>query len=549
MKTVLKPLRAPLLSVLLCSLLAGSPSLALAGVAIPSSSGSSVQWQLTVPTDGVSLRVSMPDGSVSEQEFSRGQSPWFASVTGGALPDGHYVYELSIAPTVSAQARAQASASRDSAFPVTLPAGIVESGVFRVIGGLVVLPNPAVLEPRAPAAKTKASILKDNVVADDQIVQGSLCVGFDCVINESFGFDTIRLKENNTRIAFQDTSTGGFPANAWQLTANDSASGGANKFSIDDVTGAKTPFTVTAGAANNSIFVDSTGRVGLRTATPVLDLHIATSNTPAVRMEQNSSGGFTAQTWDVAGNEANFFVRDVTGGSRLPFRIRPGAPTSSIDIAASGNVGVGTASPATRLHVSTSGGVGAALRMAQVGGAVDSSWDLKNNSDTGRLTLSDDATGARVPFKFGVGAANNLFRVGIATTNTVDVNGTLTVNGTFNNLSSREFKDILSVADGRSVLAKIASLPLFTWSYKNSNGERHFGPVAEDFYARFSLGTDEKHISPNDMAGVALAATQALGVLLGEKEAEIQALKERLARLESRLGTSPKAKSVRRVSP
>ncbi len=35
----------------------------------------------------------------------------------------------------------------------------------------------------------------------------------------------------------------------------------------------------------------------------------------------------------------------MTGGSRLPFRIRPGAPTSSIDISASGSVGVGTASP------------------------------------------------------------------------------------------------------------------------------------------------------------------------------------------------------------
>jgi hypothetical protein len=38
-------------------------------------------------------------------------------------------------------------------------------------------------------------------------------------------------------------------------------------------------------------------------------------------------------------------VRDVTNASHMPFRIRPGAPTSSIDIAASGNVGFGTASP------------------------------------------------------------------------------------------------------------------------------------------------------------------------------------------------------------
>jgi hypothetical protein len=186
--------------------------------------------------------------------------------------------------------------------------------------------------------------LVDQVIPDDLIVQGSLCVGFDCVNNENFGFDTIRLKENNTRIKFEDTSVGTFPTNDWQLTANDSASGGASKFSIEDITGARVPFTIEAGASTNSIFVDSTARVGFRTSTPVLDLHVATSNTPGLRLEQNNSGGFTAQTWDIAGNEANFFVRDVTSGSRLPFRIRPGAPTSSIDISADGDVGIGTAS-------------------------------------------------------------------------------------------------------------------------------------------------------------------------------------------------------------
>src|SRR4051794_2053622 len=61
-------------------------------------------------------------------------------------------------------------------------------------------------------------------------------------------------------------------------------------------------------------------------------------NTPGVRLIQTSNGGFPPQTWDIAGNEANFFIRDLTGGSRLPFRIRPGAPTSSIDIGATGEV-------------------------------------------------------------------------------------------------------------------------------------------------------------------------------------------------------------------
>ncbi|HEU4701154.1 MAG TPA: hypothetical protein VFS37_01635 [Conexibacter sp.] len=96
----------------------------------------------------------------------------------------------------------------------------------------------------------------DNVVADDQIVQGKLCVGTPCVNGEAFGNPALRVK-------------------------------------VDD--------------------------------TPAINL-VQTGNT------------FSAQTWDVAGNEANFFVRDATSGNRLPFRIRPGAPTSSIDVAATGEV-------------------------------------------------------------------------------------------------------------------------------------------------------------------------------------------------------------------
>lgn len=196
------------------------------------------------------------------------------------------------------------------------------------------------------AALFPGSAAADFVIADDLIVQGSTCIGLDCVNNESFGFDTVILKENNLRIFFNDTSvSGGFPANKWRITVNSNASGGASFFALDDVTGAKQPFRIDAGARGNSVFVNSSGNVGFGTATPVLVTHARNGNTPGLRLEQDTSNNFTAQTWDIAGNEANFFVRDLTGGSRLPFRIRPGAPTSSIDISATGNIGVGTASP------------------------------------------------------------------------------------------------------------------------------------------------------------------------------------------------------------
>ncbi|KAA9333334.1 hypothetical protein F0P96_10205 [Hymenobacter busanensis] len=109
--------------------------------------------------------------------------------------------------------------------------------------------------------------------------------------------------------------------------------------------------TLTASTAAFLGNLSTTSRLGVGTASPAFQLHLLTNNTPGLRLEQTSTGGFTAQTWDVAGNEANFFVRDLTNGSRLPFRIRPGAPTSSIDINAVGNVGIGTSSPQARLDV------------------------------------------------------------------------------------------------------------------------------------------------------------------------------------------------------
>ena len=155
----------------------------------------------------------------------------------------------------------------------------------------------------------------DVVFPDDVIVQGSLCAGLDCVNNENFGFATIRLKENNTRIDFTDTSVGTFPTRDWRLEANSSANGGANYFAIKDMgdnsTGAEggnALLTVTAGARANSLFVSSTGNVGFGTATPVLVTHALKGDTPGHRLEQDGSFGYSPYTWDIAGNESNFFA-------------------------------------------------------------------------------------------------------------------------------------------------------------------------------------------------------------------------------------------------
>ncbi|KAA3621109.1 MAG: T9SS C-terminal target domain-containing protein [Flavobacterium sp.] len=183
-----------------------------------------------------------------------------------------------------------------------------------------------------------------QVINDDLEVVGSLGVGFDTAANQAYGFDTIIMRENNLRMYFDDTSnTASFPSNDWRLQANDATNGGDNYFAIQDATAGVFPFRVDAGATANSLRIESGGNVGIGIANPVVRLHIFNQDTPTIRLDQ--VGGFGDYKWDVAANETNFFVRDVSGGSLLPFRIRPGAPTSSLDISSSGAVGVGTSSP------------------------------------------------------------------------------------------------------------------------------------------------------------------------------------------------------------
>ncbi len=97
----------------------------------------------------------------------------------------------------------------------------------RMAGALVVV----------AAAFTPNAALADQVIADDLIVQGSGCLGGDCASGEVFGFDTVRLKENNLRMHFEDTSGAGFAANDWRFIFNDTGAGGSNYFALEDATG------------------------------------------------------------------------------------------------------------------------------------------------------------------------------------------------------------------------------------------------------------------------------------------------------------------------
>ena len=354
----------------------------------------SIRFQPRISYSRVRVSVTGPGGFEVVRSFAAGDSPEVA------LPgaDGLYKYEIRFAPEIGRQDRERLAAARQAgeeaavAGPALSDRLMVQRGWFSIADGSLV-PDDLVevaatagaVEAAAPSpdgSSTKAVILSIT----DGVISDSLCVGGSCFSTITFSDSTLLLAEANTRIKFADTSSApGFPNRDWEIQANANSSGGGNYLGINDCgfndnnggCGDSLVFAVEGGARRSSLHIDDRGRVGFGTSTPVEDLHAITGDTPTLRLEQDASGNFEPQAWDIGGNEVNFFVRDASSGNTLPFRIRSGgAPSSSLDIAASGDVGVGTESPGQALHVNRNTTGNVAIRIEND----NADWDLRSNN-------------------------------------------------------------------------------------------------------------------------------------------------------------------------
>jgi hypothetical protein len=508
-------------------------------VAAATFSGGEIYFQPRVGASAWTLTVTGPNGFVLER---RGQgSPPSISVfdnNGHPLTDGSYSYQLQAEVKLSPAAFQKLSQDTPEGRDIALRPGqrVRElppaAGHFRVAGGSIVMPTENEPQSRGqmagPARRGVAPTVEgpvaepDQVILDDLIVDGSACIGQDCVNGESFGFDTIRIKENNLRIRAQDTSaTSSFPTNDWQITFNDSANGGLNKFSIDDIDGGRTPFTIEASAPSHSLYVDDGGRVGFGTAAPVVEMHVVNGDSPTLRLEQNGSSGFTPQTWDVAGNETNFFIRDATNGSTLPIRLRPGAPSNSIFVETNGRVGLGDSSPDAPLDVrgttSTIGTGNAALKLVNTGGPVALQLDALDNG---------------VFWNFGV-PSDDLFRISRSGTGAAElemtsdgdltIRGDLTVSGTCTGCDGMFQPDyaVESLEEHATFMWENSFLP-------------DVGPTPDGHTQIQVFKKTAGMLKELEKAHIYIAP---LNDNITEKDAEVADLRERLARLE-RLLTS-----------
>ncbi len=108
--------------------------------------------------------------------------------------------------------------------------------------------------------------------------------------------------------------------------------------------------------------------------------------------------------------------------------------------------------------------------------------------------------------------------------------------------SDRDLKTNLETVDGQAVLERLAQVPITTWSYKSQDPAiRHIGPMAQDFYAAFGVGEDDRHITTIDADGVALAAIQGLYAENRALKAQVEALQQENADIEARLSALERA--------
>lgn len=518
-------------------------------VAVLSAGRGLLEWIPLVESEEMTLALADPRGVVRTHLFSQGSALALSlfDTQGAPLPDGTYTWELRATPRGSAP--------------------LVQSGYFTISGGHLVAPDLA--EP--PAQNLRSATAPDQMVPDDLIIDGKGCIGLGCVNNEAFGAEALRLKQSVVRLRFQDTSTSAsFPANDWQITVNDAANGGLNRFSIEDVDGNKTPLTIRAGAPDNSVYVDSAGRIGIGTATPAERLHVlessdantlitsenanaglnaagalrAKSDSAIVNFQAHGSGRTLSRFGQPLASWAEFL--QVTGNGLIIGTIADKPlilgtnNTNRLHIAPNGSIGIGTAAPEVPLHVvRNAGALTNLLRLSNNGGIqflLDrtdpgaNDWQFSNFNQSFQISVPGTPTGQFTLVSNGdLQISNRVFAVAFIPS------------------SARDLKEDFAPVDGRDVLARLAAMPVTEWSFRSDpTRQRHIGPVAEDFQAAFGLGQEGKGLNLTDVNGVTIAALQGLHATVEEQrqvidmqQQLIEKLEERLKRLETQEQPAP----------
>jgi hypothetical protein len=273
------------------------------------------------------------------------------------------------------------------------------------------------------------------------------------------------------------------------------------------------------GCVNNETF----GAEALRLKQSVVRLRFEDTST---------AGGFPTRDWQLTANDPGsggadrFAIEDLTAGT-TPLSIRGGAPTNALYVDPQGNLGLGTATPAAQLHVSSSSSGGKALfENTNPTAAPREMFEVRNKGGAAVIFDDTDDPARWANTAFGPNFLfNNQANPGVEYTFGPTGNLTISGNLTAANFpsSSRALKERFVALSPAAILAKVVKMPVSEWSFKDDpEHRRHIGPTVEDFQAAFGLGTSGQSLVVTDVNGVALAAIQGLYGELQEQKRVVE---------------------------
>jgi hypothetical protein len=164
-----------------------------------------------------------------------------------------------------------------------------------------------------------------------------------------------------------------------------------------------------------------------------------------------------------------------------------------------------------------------------------------NNTAIGTFAdvSAGDLTNATAIGNGAIVDASNKVRLG--NTDVTVIEGQVAFTASSDKTKKENFKPV----DGEEVLKKIRGFELTSWNFIGHDPKefRHYGPMAQDFFAAFGhdsvgkIGTDTT-INSGDIAGILMIAVQALAkrtAELKQKEAQITVLESKLEHKETQI--------------
>ncbi|MBC8117262.1 MAG: tail fiber domain-containing protein, partial [Candidatus Saccharimonas sp.] len=324
-------------------------------------------------------------------------------------------------------------------------------------------------------------------------------------------------------VAFKQAGNGGgVPPYTWQVRGNDI------DFSIIDITGTTTPLRIGAATPGDTLrLVRDTGGIGNVGINGVPDdtvhLQVNALSTPIIRMAQ---GGAVPYKWDMVANEANWFVRDFTGGANVPLLVAAGAPGGALWVKADGSVGMGTFFPDANSKVDIRStlklnGLLAArsdagphfLRVETPAGTFRSGVQGNGDAQFGAITsgkgLNLLAGGTTKLLMNSTGQISFGNTPPAITSHAIlhQSGAKLTLGGTWTNASSRALKQDIEPITSEEARDTVRALQPVGYRYKSELTERYVGFIAEDV-PELVATNDRKGLAPMDITAVLTKVVQ-----------------------------------------